>query len=520
MIRVEQPVDYLEQKLNQFFGYTSFRRGQREIIEDVIAGKNVLGVLPTGSGKSICYQLPAMLQDGITIVVSPLISLMMDQVKQLKAKQWKQVAAINSFVDRKEREQVLQTLHTYRLIYVSPELLQQEMLQNKLKTLKVSLFVIDEAHCISQWGHEFRPDYMRLQHIITYCNYPPTLALSATATPKVQADIIQSLGNSSFKKHVYPIDRSNIALCIQKVDDEHDKMTVLTAIFKKYHVPALIYFSSRQKAEEIAVLLAERISQRVAVYHGGMEQYDRISIQQQFMNDQIDVVCCTSAFGMGINKADIRLIIHYHLTTQLESYIQEIGRAGRDGKASVSVLLYCRKDIHLPKFIIRRELPQIDELVAVFQKLKQWYDQKKPLPLQEEEVSEQLGISSQQWRFIRYQLERYAIIRQSNIYFHIDTWNKAYQYISNYIEKRNQAKKSRLNQVLNWIHQTECLRKHLYKEFTPSILSPTTDQCCSNCGFLWENWNPVQKKTPFCMNYSWREKLKQKLLIGDTYETN
>ncbi|WP_077299630.1 DEAD/DEAH box helicase [Virgibacillus pantothenticus] len=214
---MQHHVDYLKQKLTDYFGYDSFRQGQLEIIDDILTGENVLGVLPTGSGKSVCYQLPAMLLDGITIVVSPLISLMMDQVKQLKAKRWKRVTAINSFMDRKEREQVLQSLHTYQLIYVSPELLQQEMFQSRLKTLHVRLFVIDEAHCISQWGHEFRPDYMRLKQIIAHCNYPPILALSATATPKVQTDIIDSLGGLPFTKHIYPIDRTNIAFCIQKV---------------------------------------------------------------------------------------------------------------------------------------------------------------------------------------------------------------------------------------------------------------------------------------------------------------
>ncbi|NBJ70464.1 MULTISPECIES: RecQ family ATP-dependent DNA helicase [Clostridia] len=515
---MQQHVDYLKQKLTDYFGYDSFRQGQLEIIDDILTGKNVLGVLPTGSGKSVCYQLPAMLLDGITIVVSPLISLMIDQVKQLKAKRWKRVAAINSFMDRKEREQVLQSLHTYQLIYVSPELMQQEMFQIRLKTLHVRLFVIDEAHCISQWGHEFRPDYMRLKQIIAHCNYPPILALSATATPKVQTDIIDSLGGLPFTKHIYPIDRTNMAFCIQKVEVEQEKVTILTEILQKYRVPSLIYFSSRQKAEEVAVTLASKLNRRIAVYHGGMEQHDRISIQQQFMSDQIDVVCCTSAFGMGINKPDIRLIIHYHLTTQMESYIQEVGRAGRDGAASVSLLLYCNKDIQLPKFIISRELPEKHELVTIFQQLKLWYDQKKRLPLQEEEMTQQLNISEIQWRFIRYHLEKHGIIKQNQIYYHSKKWKKVYQQIDSYVVKRNKIKEAKLTHVLNWVHQTDCLRKHLYKEFQLSY-HPATFQCCSNCGFSWENWNPPQKQTPDSMNYSWQEKLKQKLLIGAIYET-
>lgn len=508
---------FLQEQLQQNFGYSSFRRGQAEIIRDILAGKNVLGILPTGSGKSICYQLPAKLLNGTTIVVSPLISLMIDQVKQLKAKQFKQVTAINSFMNREMRNSVLRKLHTYRLIYVSPELLQQQYVQGRLRNLKVSLFVIDEAHCISQWGHEFRPDYLKLQEVIMACKSPPVLALSATATPKVQEDIIYALGGKEFVKHIYPMDRPNIAFSVEQVENEDEKLVIMKRLFSQYRVPSLVYFSSRQAAEEVAQELASSLDLRIAVYHGGMEQQDRITIQQQFMNDQLDIICCTSAFGMGINKSNIHLVIHYHLTTQLEAYIQEIGRAGRDGEASVSLLLYSNKDIQLPKHIISRERPSKQELVFVFNKLKVLDDADKPLPIKEEEVVNCFDINEVQWRFIKYHLENHGIIKHNSIHFQQETWDHAFKQIYTYIEKRTMIKQAKLAEIIDWIYQQDCLRKHLYKGFQSSY-QPPVFQCCSNCGFSWKDWQPQQTRRKG-NTYSWQEQLKNKLLIGGANET-
>ena len=344
--------------LKKYFKYESFQEGQQEIIDDILQGHDVLGVLRTGSGKSLCYQLPAIMLPGSTIVVSPLISLMIDQVRQVKSYHYKEVVALHSFQNREERMSVLNQLHRYKLIYISPELLQQEIVLNKLKRMKISLFVIDEAHCISQWGYDFRPDYLRLKTIIETIGQPTILALTATATPEVQEDIMEKLAQKTMKQHIYPMDRRNISLLVHHLKREESKLDLLTYLISTYNQPIIIYFSSRKVAEQTASTLSERIgSRKVAYYHGGMNNEDRLKIQQQFMNDQLTVICCTSAFGMGINKNNIRIVIHYHLPIQLESYIQEIGRAGRDGENSISILLYEDGDEQIPLHIIENELP-------------------------------------------------------------------------------------------------------------------------------------------------------------------
>ncbi|WP_099158392.1 RecQ family ATP-dependent DNA helicase [Virgibacillus ndiopensis] len=509
--------DSLKTILYEQFGYTMFRSGQKEIIQDIIQGNDVLGVLPTGTGKSLCYQLPAKLLTGTTIVVSPLISLMIDQVKQLKASQFKSVIALNSFIDPLERKQVYTQLDTYKLIYVSPELLQHQELITQLKRIQVSLFVIDEAHCISQWGHEFRPDYLKLGDIIQVLNNPTILALSATATHDVQNDIVTFLKRPNMIKHIYPMDRDNITFSIEEVSNDNEKIDVLTKLFNRYRVPALIYFSSRQSTETIAAILKGKLSdQRIAFYHGGMEQMDRITIQQQFMNNQLDIICCTSAFGMGINKKNIRLVVHFHFPPQIESYIQEVGRAGRDGNSSVALLLYSKKDDFLPNKLIKKELPTAENLTYVFQKLLQLYKEGMLLPKTVEQLGEIFQLSEIQWRFLHYQCEKHDIIKGNTIYYDEENWKKSFRIIQDFIEERISIKEKKLYEMIEWINEKGCLRKGLFKSFQDTVRQPSYE-CCSNCGFSFFNWQPenVELNNPLG---TWEEKLKTLLLIGDGNE--
>jgi len=508
----------LEKELEKHFQFTSFREGQKEIIQDVLNGKNVLGILPTGSGKSICYQLPSVLLEGLTIVISPLISLMIDQVKKLKAHNFKKVATLNSFMNPMERRRVINNMHQYNLLFVSPELLQQEHIMKLLQRLQISLFVIDEAHCISQWGHEFRPDYLRLSGIIEKLGNPTILALSATATPSVQEDIISSLKKTKMRKHVYPMDKPNISFCVDKLENEQEKIEKIVELLSTYRVPTLIYFSSRNTAENVAKLLSEKLKEvQVAFYHAGMEPSDRMMIQQQYMNDQLDVICCTSAFGMGIDKANTRLIIHYHVPLQLESFIQEIGRAGRDGKSSVSLLLFSRQDINMPSNIIKNELPGQSVLSIVYQYLHHLYNEGKDLPDEEVEIENILQINEIQWRFLRYQLEKHGIIKENKIIATPETWKDVFQSIFHIIKSRNKHKENKLAEMLKWIHDDNCLRQSLYKSFQP-FSSQATYQCCSNCGFSWNEWVPEQTVTEVKRQSNWQIQLKR-LLIGDTNET-
>ena len=503
----------LTERLQTYFGYHSFRPGQKEIINDIMNGEDVLGVLPTGSGKSICYQLPSVLLGGSTIVVSPLISLMMDQVKQLKANNFKKVTALNSFMDKSERRKTLQQLHNYTLIYVSPELLQQQDIQQRLKKLKINLFVIDEAHCISQWGYEFRPDYLKLEKIADTLNRPPILALSATAPEAVQKDIIQTLKRPLMKKHIYPMDRKNIAISIKRIENDKEKIEEINQILTRVGVPTLIYFSSRQSAEKTAAVLREKLPQRIAYYHGGLDSHDRISIQQQFMNNQLDVICCTNAFGMGINKPDIRLIIHYHFPSRLEAYIQEAGRAGRDGQSSVSIILYSLQDYHIPKNFIYNELPSTEDVSFVLRYLYKY----KKVPGTLEEIGESLKLNEIQWRFLRYQLENHAIIIGNEVTANRIQISRAYTKINEFIHNRTKTKEKKLTEMLNWLQTKNCIRSSLYENFQPSYEKPD-GPCCSNCGFAFTDWDTEHPKIEPMPPESWEYKLKKLLLIGDNNE--
>ncbi|GIO22596.1 ATP-dependent DNA helicase RecQ [Oceanobacillus sp. J11TS1] len=507
---------HLKDALHHHFNYDAFRIGQEEIISDVLRGEDVLGVLPTGSGKSICYQLPAKLLDGVTIVVSPLISLMIDQVKELKAASFKEVIALNSFMPFHEQQRALNHLDLYRLIYVSPEWLQKKNHQNYLKRLQVKLFVVDEAHCISQWGHEFRPDYQRLHEVIAELNHPPVLALSATATPDVQTDIIQSLNKPNMKKHIYPMDRKNIAFCVEEVENDQQKLERIEEITKSYLVPTLIYFTSRQSSEEVALWLrAKHPNMNIAYYHGGMEASERLRIQQQFMNNQIDIICCTSAFGMGINKPDIRLVIHYHLPLQIESYIQEVGRAGRDGNSSVGVILYHKGDFRLSTNMVKNELPTIEDIDRLTRTILTYQNNQIDLP-SPEQLHMLIDINEGAGRFILRQLQKYELVRDNVWLLDEQKWKSVRVKIIQNLEERKIYKNDKLNELYQWIRSDDCFRQSLYQSFQNGFQKPD-GQCCSNCGFHWSDWLPESSlntvESLSLMN--WRNKLQKILNIEE-----
>ena len=511
----------LQANLKKYFNYDAFQEGQEEIIRDVLHGEDVLGILKTGSGKSLCYQLPALMLPGVTIVVSPLISLMIDQVREIKAFHMKQVTAIHSLQSWSERKKVMQHLGDYKLIFVSPELLQQSETLSQLKKISISLFVIDEAHCISQWGYDFRPDYLRLSNIIQQLGNPPILALTGTATPEIQQDIIEHLKRPKMKKHIYSMDRYNISLLVHKLSDEDEKKRILLKLLGTVQQPTIIYFSSRKSAEQISHFVRMNIPEReVAFYHGGMDTSDRIKIQQQFLNDQLDIICSTSAFGMGINKRNIRFIIHYHMPTQLESYIQEIGRAGRDGKDSVSVLLYKEGDELLPLLIVEKEVPNPEEISFVFNQLYRLYTEQKQIPSTDEQIETYFQIEETKWRLLYYQLERYQVVIGNQIFFDRTKWQLAHREIIQFCQNRLRVKKANIEELKNWIHSTNCLRMDLYKRFHQSIHKREL-QCCSNCGFSYKTWlDDVQTNNKQVVKQSWKEKLAILLRIGEINETS
>lgn len=378
--------------LQQRFHFEDFKPGQAEIINAVLHHRDALGVLPTGTGKSLCYQLPGMLMPGLTIIVSPLLSLMNDQVQQLQMLHENRVTTLNSLLSFGEKQTVLHHLSAYRFLFLAPETLTQPEVLHFLKKVHVSLFVIDEAHCISQWGPDFRPDYLVLGKIKQQLQPDVTLALTATATPLVQKDIIQQLQLHDPLQQVTTVDRPNIYLATVQVQDEAAKQQQILAMVQHCQNPGIIYFSSRQKAEEMADWLQQHAHLRTAYYHGDLNSNERFLVQEQFRNGNLDIICATSAFGMGINQPNIRFVIHYHMPSDLESYWQEIGRAGRDGKQSIAVLFYTTNDIQLQKTLINNELPREATIKLFYQDpqrfakintpefalLKRYYQQQMP----------------------------------------------------------------------------------------------------------------------------------------------
>lgn len=336
----------LEDYLREYYGYQTFREYQKEVICNVLSKEDQLVILPTGGGKSLCFQLPAIIMDGCALVITPLIALMQDQVVQLQAMHIP-AATLNSMQKESERQYVLQALFSggLKLLYVSPETLFSSIGQRILENLNISFIAIDEAHCISEWGHDFRPEYAQLGSIKERFQKIPFLALTATADPATRNDIIQQLGLQSPRIIIGNFDRPNIKLSVRRGHSKDDKLQEVVDFIEDHpNEVGIIYCTTQKETETLAEHLCEEGFEAYA-YHAGLSPQTRRKVLHAFLNDNLSIVCATVAFGMGINKPNVRWVIHFNMPKNIESYYQEIGRAGRDGLEAEALLFYSSQDL-------------------------------------------------------------------------------------------------------------------------------------------------------------------------------
>ncbi|MEG0471319.1 MAG: ATP-dependent DNA helicase RecQ [Solibacillus sp.] len=476
----------LEQYLQQYFGYETFRPGQKEVLEQLIAGKDVIALLPTGMGKSLCYQLPGYVFDKPVLIISPLLSLMQDQVDQLKQMGEKRVVALNSFLTPVQKNYALHYLHEYRFIFTSPEMLLQPQVKARLASMELSLIVADEAHCISQWGYDFRPDYLRIGEVIQVTNRPPVLALSATATSKVLHDIDHYLEMNRPFTYVHSVDRPNIHLVKKPFALKEDKLVWILEHVEKTAGPGIIYTQSRAKTESISSLLLQR-GIAAAAYHAGKDMQDRQFIQQQFLSGQLDWIVATNAFGMGIHKNNVRQIIHEAMPSTVANYMQEIGRAGRDGQDAVAFLLFCEGDEQFAKFIVSEDLPKEFHVDRYAQTVATGEEPRVMLSNGE--------ISEVAFRVLNYWMEREAV-----------------EQVKKRLVNMQMAKFEEVMVMLQIVESKGCMRELLIHYFGQHV-EQKHENCCSNCGVeLSELIQERVKSISQSQMTDWKARLQQILL--------
>ena len=361
--------DYLS-ILHQYWGYDSFRGIQQEIIESIGSGKDTLGLMPTGGGKSITFQVPAISMPGLCLVISPLIALMKDQVQHLR-NQGIRALTIYSGMTRAEINQVFDNaiFGDYKLLYVSPERLETDIFRMRLRQMQISMITVDESHCISQWGYDFRPSYLRIAEIRDMMPEVPVLALTATATPEVVKDIQRQLHFRQENVFRMSFERTNLAYVVRKTDNKQGE---LLSILHSVQGCAIVYVRNRRRTKEVADMLVHE-GVTATYYHAGLEQVTRDVRQRDWQEGRCRVIVATNAFGMGIDKPDVRLVIHLDLPDSIEAYFQEAGRAGRDGQRSYAVILYEKSDLTTLRRRVSESFPEKEYIRDVYEKLQYYY---------------------------------------------------------------------------------------------------------------------------------------------------
>lgn len=473
--------------LEQFFSFNTFREGQADVIRAVLAGRDVVVVMPTGGGKSLCYQLPALLFPGVTLVISPLIALMKDQVDALNARRIP-ATVINSSISFEQQLARLRALADgeFRLVYVAPERFRNERFVEALRGVNVSLFAVDEAHCVSQWGHDFRPDYLRLQAAAETIGQqgqrPQMIALTATATPRVREDIAAQLGLRDPASFIAGFDRPNLALRVVPCKTDNERIARAAQIIERSDGTGIIYTATRKAVEDVTQQL-QSLKLRVAGYHAGLGEATRTSVQDRFMAGELHAIVATNAFGMGVDKRDLRFVTHYNLPGSLEAYYQEVGRAGRDGLPSVCTLLFNYIDTRTHEFFLEGSYPTPDLVRDVYACLLGY--ERDELDLTARELSPRLGV--------RNELALNASLVLLEKAGHIERGTGSHSALRilervarnalrvdwHELVKRRQAEERKLREMVNYAYHTGCLRRFILEYFGDS--KEVSNCHCSHC---------------------------------------
>lgn len=481
MPRQRKSLKHIHQIAQEHFGYDQLRPGQEAAIQAVLTGHDTLAVMPTGSGKSAIYQIAALQIPGCTVVVSPLIALQKDQVETIQGQEWGEAALVNSMTKEGDRQQAFQDLRKNKIefLFLAPEQFNNEATLEQVKAATPSLFVVDEAHCISEWGHDFRPDYLRLGTVIEALGHPTVLALTATAAPPVREEILERLGMQDAHVVVRGFDRPNIWLGVERFQDDDEKTDALVQRVLKAEKPGIIYTATRKRSEEIAQSLGEH-SIRAVSYHAGMKRQEREQAQTDFMNDAVEVIVATTAFGMGVDKPNVRFVLHYDISDSIDSYYQEIGRAGRDGNPAKAILLYNPDDLNLRRFFAgsgQVDMEQVERVAIAVQEADQ--------PLTVKELREATDLSQTKLMTAVNRLEDVGIVETTPTGEvgladeQPHDLGEVVQTIVETQEQHQQMERSRLEMMRGYAEVRDCRREYLLNYFGEKIEKPCG--ACDNC---------------------------------------
>ncbi len=465
---------------NKNFGFAELRPGQEQAIRSLLAQKDTLVVMPTGSGKSAIYQIAGLMNEGSVLVISPLIALQKDQVDSINEQDAEaEAVVVNSTQRAAETREAFEKIGdgTGKYIFLAPEQLRKQETIEALEKANVCLFVIDEAHCISEWGHDFRPDYLQLGPVIERLGHPVVLAMTATASEQVREEITQRLGMRDPEIFVHGFDRPNIYLRVDHFDTEDKKAEALVHRVRWAEKPGIVYVGTRKNAEEIMRLLDEE-DVRALFYHGGLKASERHQIQDQFMSGEAEVIVATNAFGMGIDKADIRFVFHYEVSDSVDSYYQEIGRAGRDGEKAEAVLFFRSEDIGAQAFKTgegRLDASQVEHVAAVIA------DQEGPV--EPEEIAERSNLSERKLTSAIHRLEDVGaleVLPSGEVQVSEDTdLGEAAKAAADEQDRRRETKRERLRQMEEYADTAACRRELLLRYFGDNFTGPCEN--CDNC---------------------------------------